>query len=163
MASDPQPNDVSDETGQTPAGAPATGATCNDSCSPLSGKLGILIFVVLFGTAGYLTYKTLWTAGKPEPDPPEVMYICAETHKTFPYKPKLGDKDPVMSPHSNQRTGYRAELCYCWDAQGQPRHEPTYVLLNEHAGKEGPTLCPSCQQTVRPHNTEKHSILTPAP
>jgi hypothetical protein len=75
------------------------------------------------------------------------IYICSETGKAFPHKVQLGDSIPVDSPHSGKKTGYPAELCY-WTADGGTKPEPTPVLLNQRAGKPGPTFCPDCGRLV---------------
>jgi len=118
---------------------------------PLSGKLGIFIFLVLFSTAGYLTWHTLMHGEQAKPDPPPITYICSETRKTFEHKPQVGEKIPVMSPYTNRKTGYIAEECF-WTRDGKRKSKPTYVLLNEHIGKKGPTICPDCKRIVYPHN-----------
>jgi hypothetical protein len=75
------------------------------------------------------------------------MYICAKTGKPFRHEVKLGDRTPVPSPHSGENTGYPAELCF-WTADGGTKTDPTPVLLNEYAGKAGPTYCPDCGRLV---------------
>ena len=81
------------------------------------------------------------------------IFICSETMKTFEYTLKEGDKPPVMSPHSKKKTGWPAERCY-WTRDGGAKREPTYVLLNEYIGKEGPTICPDCGRKVVPRNPQ---------
>lgn len=75
------------------------------------------------------------------------MFICSKTGKTFEYTLKVGDKLPVQSPHSGEKTGYPAEACF-WTADGGIKKEPTWVLLNQYAGKPGPTYCPDCGRIV---------------
>ncbi|MFQ5429310.1 MAG: hypothetical protein ACE5E1_03270 [Phycisphaerae bacterium] len=140
-------NDRNDADTAAPKGGPRP-------AGPLSGKLGVFIFVVLFGTAGYLTWRTLFTAGPPKPDPPEEVYLCAETNKPFLHKPKMGESIPVMSPYTNRKTGYRPEQCYC-EKSGKRREKPIYVILKEDLGQEGPTTCPSCGALVHRHNLEQ--------
>ncbi|MBN2563999.1 MAG: hypothetical protein JXQ75_24050 [Phycisphaerae bacterium] len=121
---------------------------------PLAGWLGIFVVVVLLGTAGYLTYKTLTTAGPPTPEPVEAVFMCAETGKTFPYAMQKGEHWPVMSPYSNKQTGYPTEQCY-WTKVGREwrrKKTPTYVILNEYLGKPGDTVCPDCGRIVVGHN-----------
>lgn len=121
------------------------------SPSPLSGWMGILLAFILLSTAGYLSYKTL-VSGEPEPlDPPEVVYICAETGKTFKHKPIPGETLPILSPFSNKKTAYPAEKCY-WTRDGKAKLIPTYILLNEHIGVNEPTICPDCGRIVVDHN-----------
>lgn len=75
------------------------------------------------------------------------VYICAETMRTFEYTAKEGDKDPMMSPYSKKKTGWPAEKCY-WTREGGAKRLPTYILLNDYVGKEGPTICPDCGRKV---------------
>lgn len=118
---------------------------------PLSGGLGIFLVVVFLGTAAYLAVKTLTTAEPPTPEPVDAVFMCIETNKTFTYAMKQGERSPVLSPYSNQRTGYLAEPCY-WTADGKRKETPTYVLLNDHVGKPGDTFCPDCGRLVIGHN-----------
>ena len=57
----------------------------------------------------------------------------------------------MVSPYTNKKTGYPAEKCF-WTRDGKRKAEPTYLLLNEHRGKKGPTICPDCGRIVYPHN-----------
>lgn len=126
----------------------------SDTASPpslLSGGLGILVALVLLTTAGWLSYRTLYS-GEQEPlDPPAIMYICADSGKTFRHKPQPGETNPIMSPYSNKKTAYPAEKCY-WTKDGKQKLIPTYVLLNEYIGKKEPTICPDCGRLVTLHN-----------
>jgi hypothetical protein len=79
------------------------------------------------------------------------VFICSETMKTFEYNVKVGDKYPVESPYTGRETGWPAERCY-WTRDGGAKREPTYVLLNEYTGKEGPTICPDCGRKVQRNN-----------
>ncbi len=121
---------------------------------PLSGTLGVFIFLVLFATAAYLgwqTWQMRYAPPPPEVNTVEVVYMCAETNKTFRHTPVTGELDPILSPHSNKKTGYRPEACY-WSKDGRQKTKPTYVILNEVLGKDGPTVCPDCGRVVLPHN-----------
>lgn len=147
LSNDPPESDVSPA--ETPGAVKPGG--------PLSGALGVCVFVALFAVAGYLVYRTVMvtkgTVDEPVPDPPPVVYMCSETGKTFRHRPKMGEKMPIESPHSGRKTGYRAEQCYCVK-DGKKATEPTYVILNDYLGKKGPTTCPNCGALVYPHNTE---------
>ena len=70
--------------------------------------------------------------------------------KAFRYEIKIGDSVPVKAP-SGEKSGYPAELCY-WTKDGQPKEDPTPVLLNQYVGKSGPTFCPDCGRLVVNHN-----------
>jgi len=119
---------------------------------PLSGPFGIILSVLLLGTAGVFAYRTFYAAEPVALDSPPVMCICAETGKTFEYKLQMKDEFPVESPYTNEKTGYRAEACY-WQADSEePKAKPTWVLLNEDVGKAGVTECPDCSRVVVRHN-----------
>ena len=78
-------------------------------------------------------------------------FVCTETGKPFRKELERGMRFPVESPHSGKPTGVPAELCF-WTKDGQPTQDPTPVLLNESAGKTGPTFCPDCGRLVVAHN-----------
>jgi len=118
---------------------------------PLSGTLGVFIFAVLFATAGYLAWRTFTTAPPPEVDTPEVVYMCAETNKTFMHMPVTDEDQPILSPYSKKNTVYRPESGY-WTKDVRQKTEPTYIILNERLGKKEATVCPDCGRLVQPHN-----------
>lgn len=131
---------------------------------PLSGGLGIIVFVALFGAAGYLTYKTLTTAPIPDAVPTVATFMCIESKKTFDYAMKDGEHWPVISPFTNKKTGYPVEKCY-WTKDGKRKETPDYVVLNETLGKSGDTICPVCGRIVLGHNPvpdDKVPLATPA-
>ncbi|MGD1276197.1 MAG: hypothetical protein ABR964_03115 [Tepidisphaeraceae bacterium] len=90
------------------------------------------------------------------------MFICTETQKPFSHKLEVGETVPVYSPYSGKNTGVPAEACY-WTADGGAKSEPTWVLLNELAGKEGPTFCPDCGRLVVGHNPAPRPGAKPPP
>jgi hypothetical protein len=112
-----------------------------------AGKIAATIILVVAAAAIYSAVRSsfgqsdaaAYAAGRP--------FICAESGKVFHYDLKIGDTIPVRSPYSGKCTGYPAELCY-WTKDGKPKPEPTYVLLNAHVGKPGPTFCPDCGRLV---------------
>ncbi len=121
---------------------------------PLSGTLGVFIFLVLFAAAAYLgwqTWQMRYAPPPPEVDTPKVVYMCAETDKTFLHTPVTGEIEPILSPHTQRKTGYRPESCY-WTKDGKQKKQPTYIILNEVLGKKGPTICPDCGRLVDAHN-----------
>lgn len=123
------------------------------STGPLSGALGIAVFIALFTAAGYLAYHTLTTAPIPDAEPMPGDFLCTETKKHFEYAMKMDEHWPVLSPLSGKKTGYPAEKCY-WTKDGKRKSEPTYVVLNQYLGKPGDTFCPDCGRTVVGHNPE---------
>jgi hypothetical protein len=115
-----------------------------------AGKVGaISASVLLLAIAGWVAYANL------KSDTPttafHTMFICTETGKTFEHTNKIGETQPILSPHSDKKTGVPAEACY-WTADGGTKKNPTWVLLNELAGKPGPTFCPDCNRLVVGHN-----------
>lgn len=116
------------------------------------------IAIVAFVTAGVVAWSYLG-GENPERWSVERVYICAETRKPFQYELKIGDKEPVYSPHSKKNTGYHAELCY-WTKDGQggwkAKLKPTFVfpewVLNPNPDAEKKTRCPDCGHWVTPHN-----------
>lgn len=118
---------------------------------PLAGPLGIVFFVILFGTAGFLTYRTLTVAPIPPTEPIEMTFMCIETKKPFEGQMIEGEKWPVLSPFSGKKTGYPVERCY-WTKDGKRKAEPSLVVLNESLGKSGDTICPDCGRLVIGHN-----------
>lgn len=140
-----------------PAASPASSASpvaaARSAGGPLAGPLGIVVFVILFGAAGFLTYRTLFN-----PPPQKVIlipsdFLCIETNKHFEYAMHEDEDIPVISPYSGRRTGYPAEKCY-WTRDGQRKSEPTFVVLNERLGKKGDTICPDCGRIVVGHNPQ---------
>ena len=89
-------------------------------------------------------------------------FVCTETGKPFRKELETGMTFPVESPHSGKPTGVLAELCY-WTTDGQPKQDPTPVLLNDRAGKTGPTFCPDCGRLVVAHNPVPLAGAKPPP
>jgi hypothetical protein len=89
-------------------------------------------------------------------------FVCAETGKPFRVTLKMGMTQPVDSPHSGKKTGYEAALCY-WTADGKLKREPTPVLMNQLAGKKGPTFCHDCGRLVSPDNPPPMPGVQPPP
>lgn len=135
----------------TQSGNPPDATAAAASRGPLSGAFGIVVFIVLFGTAGYLSYRSLTTAPVPVPDPIMVTFLCLETNKSFEYLMHEGEKWPVLSPFTNKKTGYPVEECY-WTRDGKRKETPTFVVLNETLNKPGDTICPECGRLVVGHN-----------
>lgn len=122
-------------------------------------KLGIA--VVVFIAAGVFAWSQLG-GENPTQWSVERVYICAETRKPFEHSLKIGDKEPIYSPHSKTNSGYKAELCY-WDkdenGDWKAKLEPTFVFPEwvldpnvEDEGYEKKTRCPDCGHWVKPHN-----------
>lgn len=89
------------------------------------------------------------------------IFVDATTGLGFRHELELGETIPVEAP-SGGKTGYPAELCY-WTKDGQPKSDPTPVLLNSYIGKPGPTFCPDCGRLVVPRNPMAMPGMRPPP
>jgi len=116
-----------------------------------AGPLGIALFLVLFGTAAYLSYRTLMTPEPVETAPLSKQFFCVEAQKPFEYTLTGGETWPIESPYSHKKTGFPVEKCY-WTRDNKRMREPTFVILNEYLGKKGDTICPVCGRIVIGHN-----------
>jgi hypothetical protein len=127
-----------------------------------SGRtIGTVSGLLLVGVAGWLVWAN--TLSSPIPgDARSPMFMCAETGKPFRHTLKIGEANPVVSPHSGKNTGFPAEPCY-WGQDGKPKPEPTWVLLNTYAGQPEPTFCPDCRRRVVGQNPAPDSCLPPPP
>ena len=114
-------------------------------------RLGVVgagvICLVAVGVLGYFMFREdpVLAASRKQ------VYMCSETGKTFEYTLVEDELFPVESPYSGKRTGYPTEKCF-WTADGKAKLEPTYVIMNELIGQEGPTICPDCGRRVLFHN-----------
>jgi hypothetical protein len=122
---------------------------------------GVVVTVLSLGVAFFVLRNVLGSNAATAASRDRV-FICAKTGKTFEHSIKLGESLPVESPYSDEKTGYPAEACY-WKADGGTKTEPTYVLLNDYAGKPGPTFCPDCGRLVTPLNQAPQPGSKPPP
>lgn len=80
------------------------------------------------------------------------VVIDAETGEIFErFQLPEGGRAPYTHPKTGRATLYPAEQCY-WTRDGKAKFTPTYVLLNEYAGRPGGTVCPDCGKEVVSHN-----------
>ena len=111
--------------------------------------------VSLLLTVGALAYLATRFTGGP-PDGGELsrtrLAMDAETGEVVK-KLRIHDGEslPWPNPKTGERTMYPPEECY-WTRDGSVKAEPTYVILNEMLGIEGPTICPDCGREVVYHN-----------
>lgn len=125
-----------------------------------AGKIvAITLFVCAIGVAIYIIWNSLSPAAVTFER--ERIFVDSQTGKAFKHELKLGESIPVDAP-SGQKTGYPAELCY-WTKDGQPKSDPTAVLLNSFIGKPEPTFCPDCGRLVVPHNPMAMPGMRPPP
>jgi hypothetical protein len=122
---------------------------------------GVVATVVALGVMLYVL-KDVLGANAATAASRDRVFICSKTGKTFGHSIKLGESLPVESPYTGEKTGYPAEACY-WTADGGTKTEPTYVLLNDYAGKSGPTFCPDCGRLVTPLNQAPQPGSKPPP
>ncbi|MGD0542742.1 MAG: hypothetical protein ABSB33_14605 [Tepidisphaeraceae bacterium] len=132
----------------------------NDILERRAGKtVAIALFIVAIGVAFYAVKNSLVSSAVANER--ERVFVDAQTGKAFNHELKLGESIPVDAP-SGQKTGYPAELCY-WTKDGQPKSDPTAVLLNSFIGKPEPTFCPDCGRLVVPHNPMAMPGMRPPP
>ncbi len=62
-----------------------------------------------------------------------------------------GGAQPWTNPKTGKKSLYMAEKCF-WTKDGKAKTKPTFVLLNNYAGKPGDTICPDCGRKVVGHN-----------
>ena len=112
------------------------------------GGAGAMIAIAL----GLSVWQLMGRSKDPGVDSRRRVAIDAATGEGFEdFAIRDGDTQPWKSPRTGERTGFPAEACF-WTREGGAKLEPTWVLLNQHAGKQGPTLCPECGREVVPHN-----------
>ena len=120
--------------------------------------VGLTAVVVL--VAAFVAYQSLGPSDAMAASRGRV-FIDAETGETFTHEITAGETSPVDAP-SGKKTGYEAEPCF-WTADGQVKDDPTYVLMNRHAGKDGPTFCPDCGRLVTDLNPPPIAGAKPPP
>lgn len=120
-------------------------------------KRPALALVAIIATIGALTALAIQFTGR-APDYGSLTRqrtakdaVTGELFEKFHIKD--GDTLPWVNPKTGQRTLYPVERCY-WTRDGKAKTEPTFVILNEMLGKEGPTICPDCAHVVVRHNPE---------
>lgn len=145
----PSPSESNPMASENPLPADPTQPPQNTS--PLAGTFGLILSLALITTAGYLTFRAFTDPGDMKPDPANIICMCAETKQIFEHKPEIGENWPVMSPYTKRKTGYPVERCY-WTKDNKQKSKPDYVILNEHLGLKGATLCPVCGRIVVGHN-----------
>lgn len=110
----------------------------------------IVIAVLCLVALGLAIYECrAYLHGETPGDPNLTMYIDSQTGQTFEHRNAVGEMTPIVSPFTNQNTGYPAVACW-WTADGQIKDQPTWVLMNRAIGKPGPTFCPDCGRLVNP-------------
>jgi len=112
-------------------------------------KIGAISFVVVAIAAGFYFVRGVRSEAVDRTH--SLLFMDAETGKTFTAELQKGMTFPVISPYTGKATGYPPEECF-WNADGTTKTTPTYVILNSYLGKPGPTFCPDCGRLVVPNN-----------
>jgi hypothetical protein len=126
-----------------------------------AGKVASVVFIILSLGVGFYVIRNSLKSDTPD-SAFSVTYIDTENGKAFQHRPVAGETSPIVSPYSGKNTGVMGEPCY-WTASGQPKTDPTWVLLNEAVGKSGPTFCPDCGRLVVGHNPRPAPGRKPPP
>lgn len=115
--------------------------------------LAMVAIGLLLVAAGVLAWRSVSGPGDPGRDSRRRTVIDAQTREVFEdFAIRDGTRPPWKNPKTGVETLYPAEACF-WAADGvSAKLDPTWVLLNEHAGLPGETTCPECGKPVRPHN-----------
>jgi hypothetical protein len=75
--------------------------------------------------------------------------VSGEVFKDFRVPDKGGF--PWNNPRTGKPTLYPCERCY-WTKDNKAKKDPTHVILNQHIGKDGGTVCPDCGRKVVLYN-----------
>ena len=125
-----------------------------------AGKAAGIVFCLAALALGVYVIKNYATSPALAQDKNRI-FIDATTGQSFSHELVLGESIPVQAPSGNM-SGFPAELCY-WTADGQPKDDPTPVLLNQWIHKPGPTFCPDCGRLVVPNNPSPLPGMKPPP
>jgi hypothetical protein len=115
---------------------------------PAGKAAAIVLFLGGIVIAGYIVKTTFMTSAVSLTR--HRYFIDSSTGEPFAHELQRGEGIPIDAP-SGGKTGYPAELCF-WTKDGQPKGDPTPVLLNSWVGKTGPTFCPDCGRLVVSNN-----------
>jgi hypothetical protein len=121
----------------------------------------IAVIVIALGLLGWSIYSNLGSSDIAAISR-DRMYVDIKTGQAFPHELKAGDAVPIQAP-TGGLTGYPSEACY-WTADGKVKKDPSYVVLNETIGKDGPTFCSDCGRLVVGHNPspiDRHNVAPP--
>lgn len=95
-------------------------------------------------------------------DPNLTVYVDSTTGQSFSHRNQVGEAIPIVSPYTNQKTGYPGVPCF-WTKDGTLRKEPFWLILNSALGKAEPTFCPDCGRLVRPRQSAPRPGDRPPP
>jgi hypothetical protein len=127
--------------------------------NPPSGKMdtrqkvmlaaSIVGIVAAFGIVAYQIFGGPPSAAQMSRMRAVVDSETGEVNEKFPIPDK--GNFPWTNPKTGKPTLYPAETCF-WTKDGKAKLKPTFVLLNQYAGKPGDTICPDCGRKVTTHN-----------
>lgn len=110
----------------------------------------LAIALALLVVASVLVWRNLG-GSSPASDANTRVFMCVESGKTFEHRLEVGEREPILSPHTGRETGWGTEACY-WTPDGRAKKNPDYVVLKRRMGIDEPTYCPVCGREVVPHN-----------
>jgi hypothetical protein len=113
----------------------------------VAGSIGALVLAAVI--LGIQVFSRTATAGDASRKRTLMDAESGEVFEQFPIKD--GDRQPWVNPKTGRATLFPAERCF-WTREGKAKMQPTWVLLNQYAGKPGETICPDCGRRVVPHN-----------
>lgn len=125
----------------------------NDPAQKRKMIMALAAAVIGLGVLGYMVVGSLGFGGNsPANASRKRTLIDAKTSEVFEefFIPD-GAKWPMTNPKTGAATLFPAEGCY-WTKEGGAKFRPTWVLLNQYAGKPGDTICPDCGRKVVAHN-----------
>lgn len=136
----------------TPASGPGKAASAAESVAARKNKIvAVVCVVLLLALSGYIVSSFL--SGETAASTSEVRAVIdSETGELIEkFRLPEGKSFPYANPKTGRNTLYLAEPCF-WAKDGTIKVHPTWVLLNEFAGKPGQTICPDCGKPVKSHN-----------
>ncbi|MDP1663334.1 MAG: hypothetical protein Q8L55_15585 [Phycisphaerales bacterium] len=138
--------------GSQPAAGAAKSAGAKGSSAERKNKIVAIVCVVLL-LALSVFIVTSFLGGETAASTSEVRAVIDSESGELIEKFRLpeGKSFPYVNPKTGRNTLYLAEPCF-WAKDGTIKVHPTWVLLNEFAGKSGPTICPDCGKPVKSHN-----------
>ncbi len=131
------------------AGGTIGGANPGDRAPKIKIGASIAALILAAVIMGWQLFSGTTTAGDASRSRTLVDAESGEVFENFPIKD--GDRQPWMNPKTGKATLFPAERCF-WTRDGKAKMKPTWVLLNQYAGKPGETICPDCGRRVVPHN-----------
>jgi hypothetical protein len=114
-----------------------------------AGKIGAVVLILAALVVMYMSVKSNLGQSDAAALSTDRMFVDAGTGEAFSHTLKLGEAMPVKAPSGG--AGWPGEPCF-WTKDGKIKPKPTWVLMNHHAKKSGPTFCPDCGRLVLDNN-----------